>query len=86
VELYPGIVAIGVRILISDDISVCLSVLSNLQLRDVDFSTSEVEDTTMLNKIICEFISNQCSLQRLSIHCAVIHSETIIKLLRNLKD
>jgi hypothetical protein len=40
----------------------------------------------VLNKRICEFISKQCSLQSLSIHCLSLESETIIKLLRNLTD
>jgi len=32
-----------------------------------------------LNKIICEFVSKQCSLQRFSIVFSVLHNETIIK-------
>jgi hypothetical protein len=43
-------------------------------------------DTIALSKIICEFISKQCSLQSLRIDCSVLESETIIRLLRNLKD
>jgi len=39
-----------------------------------------------LNKIISEFISKQCSLQSLSIHCSELQSETMRKLFKNLKD
>ena len=86
VDLYPGIVAIRLRISKSHDISGYLSVLSNLQLRDFGLYTSIVADTMALNKIICEFISKQCSLQSLSIDCSVLQSDTIIKMLRNLND
>ena len=86
VDLYPGIVAIRFRVFRSADISGCLSVLSNLQLRDFDISISRGGDTVALNKIIYEFISKQCSLQSLSIHCSELQSETIIKLFKNLKD
>jgi hypothetical protein len=86
VNLYPGIVAIKFRIFKSDRIFGCLSVLSNLQLRDLDLYASGDRDKMALNIMICEFISKQCSLQSLSIHCSVLQSDTIIKLLGNLKD
>ena len=86
VDLYPGIVSIRFRIFRSADIFGCLSVLSNLQLRDFDIYTSRGGDTMALNKIISEFISKQCSLQSLSIHCSELESETIRKLLKNKKD
>jgi hypothetical protein len=82
VELYPGIVAIKLSILESTDISGCLSALSNLQLRDLEIY---IPARMAINTIICEFISKQYSLQSLSIHCPVLESETIIKLLSNLK-
>jgi hypothetical protein len=44
VNLYPGIVAIKFRIFKSDRIFGCLSVLSNLQLRDLDLYASGDRD------------------------------------------
>jgi len=85
VDLCPGIVAIECSILKSVD----LSILSNLQLRNFDIHINNIskgENKIALNKIMYEFIPNQCSLQSLSIRCPVSESETIIKLLRNLKD
>jgi hypothetical protein len=81
VELYPGIVAIGIRIYLSADTVGCLSVLSNLQFRDLDISITN----DRFDKIICEFISKQCSLQSFRIRCSV-ENKTIIKFLRNLND
>ena len=86
VDLYPGIVAIEFEIFKAADVFGYLSVLSNLMLRDLDIVIRTRADTIALNKIICEFISKQCSLQSLGIHCPVLQSETNIKLLRNLKD
>jgi len=86
VDLYPGIVAITFRISKEADIFGYLSVLSNLMLRDFDIDILRKADRTAFNKSICEFISKQCSLQSLRIRCSVLQSETIIKLLRNLKD
>ena len=82
VDAYPGIVAIQCSISRSDD----LSILSNLQLRNFEINMSTEWNKIVLNKRICEFISKQCSLQSLSIHCLSLESETIIKLLRNLTD
>ena len=82
VDVYPGIVAIKCSISKSVD----LSILSNLQIRDFEINMSTELNTIVLNKRICEFISKQCSLQSLSIHCLSLESETIIKLLRNLTD
>lgn len=45
VGLYPGIVVIGFRILESADVLGCLSVLSNLQMRDIDIGISRGVDT-----------------------------------------
>ena len=85
-DLYPGIVAIKFKISKAADRFGYLSVLSNLMLRDFDINIRKRADTIALNKIICEFISKRCSLQSLGIQCSVLQSETIIKLLRNLKD
>ena len=85
VELYSGIVAIGISIYLSADSVGCLSVLSNLQFRDFDISISKDRNRIAFDKIICEFISKQCSLQSFRMHCSV-ENETIIKLLRNLND
>jgi hypothetical protein len=54
--------------------------LSNLQFRDFEINMSTEWNKIVLNKRICEFISKQCSLQSLSIHCLSLESETIIKL------
>jgi hypothetical protein len=59
VELYPGIVAIGIRIYLSADTVGCLSVLSNLQLRDFDISITKDRNRIAFDKIICEFISKR---------------------------
>ena len=85
-NLYPGIVAIKLSILESTDISGYLSALSNLQLRDLEIYIPGGASRMAINTIICEFISKQCSLQSLSIHCPLLEKETIIKLLRNLND
>ena len=82
VDAYPGIVAIKCSISKSVD----LSILSNLQFRDFEINMLTEWNKIVLNKRICEFISKQCSLQSLSIHCLSLESETIIKLLRNLTD
>ena len=82
VDAYSGIVAIQCRISKSVD----LSILSNLQLRNFEINMSPESDDILQNDRMCEFISKQCSLQSLSIHCFALRSETIIKSLRNLKD
>jgi hypothetical protein len=67
VDVYPGIVAIKCSISKSVD----LSILSNLQFRDFEINMLTEWNKIVLNKRICEFISKQCSLQSLSIHCFV---------------
>jgi hypothetical protein len=88
VELYPGIVAIGITISNKTDIVSFLSVLSNLQLRDFDISMQVLRPWNIiaLDKIICEFISKQCSLQSLRIEGSTLESRAFIKLLRNLNN
>ena len=82
VDAYPGIVAIQCSISRSED----LSILSNLQLRNFEINMRPESDDSSQNDRMYEFISKQCSLQSLSIHCLAIRSEPIIKSLRNLKD
>jgi len=86
VDLYPGIVVFKLCMLKSADIFGFLSVLTNLQLRDFEIYIPSREERMALNKLVCEFIPKQQSLQRLSIHSAVMQSENIIKLLGHLKD
>jgi F-box/leucine-rich repeat protein 2/20 len=85
VELYPGIVSIRISIFLSADTVGCFSDLSNLQFRDFDINIAKDRNGIALDKIICEFISKQCSLQSFRIDCSV-ENETILKLLRNLND
>ena len=85
VELYPGIVSIRISIFLSADTVGFFSVLSNLQFRDFDINITKDRNGIALDKIICEFISKQCSLQSFRIGCSV-ENETILKLLRNLND
>ena len=85
VELYPGIVSIRISIFLSADTVGFFSVLSNLQFRDFDINIAKTRNGIALDKIICEFISKQCSLQSFRIGCSV-ENETILKLLRNLND
>jgi hypothetical protein len=67
VELYPGIVAIGIRIYLSADTVGCLSVLSNLQLRDFDISIT-----------IVSFSTEQRILKLWRLHCFEINSQIIL--------
>ena len=86
VDLYSGIVALRLNIGRSDDIFGCLSVLSNLQLRDFKIGALGDGNAMPLNKIICEFISKQCSFQSLKVYSRVTKSEAIIKWLRTRMD
>ena len=86
VDLYPGIVAFKLWKMKSPHIFDCLSLLSKLQLRDFEIYLPKGAERMTLDKLVCEFIPKQPSLQRLSIHSEVMQTENIIKLLGHLKD